>query len=73
MKEEITVPDSLHIAGALNYCTVILPLALDRLYTYAVPEELVSKITIGMRVEVQFGKKKRYAAIIYSINNTKQT
>ncbi len=71
MKEEITMPDSLHIAGSITYCTVILPLALDRLYTYAVPEELVSKVTIGMRVEVQFGKKKRYAAIIYSINNTK--
>ena len=52
------MPDSLHIAGRLTYCTVILPLALDRLYTYTVPEELVSKVTIGMRVEVQFGKKK---------------
>lgn len=71
MKEEITLPDSLHIAGSLTYCTVILPLALDRLYTYAVPEEWVSKLTIGMRVEVQFGKKKRYAAIVFSINSLK--
>lgn len=71
MKEEITLPDSLHIAGSLTYCTVILPLALDRLYTYAVPEALVSRITIGLRVEVQFGKKKRYAAIVFSINSLK--
>jgi primosomal protein N' (replication factor Y) len=71
MREEITTSDSLHSTGNPIYCTVILPLALEKLYTYVIPEDLVSKVSIGMRVEVQFGKKKRYAAIVYSLNQLK--
>jgi primosomal protein N' (replication factor Y) len=71
MKEEITLSDSLHATGSPTYCTVILPLALNKLYTYSIPTELVARVIIGIRVEVQFGKKKRYAAIVYAITNTK--
>lgn len=71
MKEEITLSDSFHNTGSPTYCTVILPLALDKLYTYSIPAMLVSKVIAGMRVEVQFGKKKRYAAIVYSLTNVK--
>jgi primosomal protein N' (replication factor Y) len=43
---------------------VVLPLAISNLYTYYVPEEWVSRIQFGVRVEVTFGKNKVYAAIV---------
>lgn len=49
------------------YATVILPLALPKLYTYAVPAELLPDIKPGCRVEVQLGKRKQYAAVVYAI------
>lgn len=48
------------------YAEVILPLALRQTYTYSVPEGLRDKILPGMRVTVQFGKRKVYTGIIYS-------
>jgi primosomal protein N' (replication factor Y) len=49
------------------YAEVILPLALPTTYTYAVTENLASKIQIGCRVEVGLGKSKRYAGIVKSV------
>lgn len=54
-----------------NWVEVILPLALPKTYTYSVPEKLVKKLQIGCRVEVVFGKNKKYAGIIKSINQEK--
>ena len=51
-----------------NFVQVILPLALPKLYTYAVPTNLDHAIKIGCRVEVQFGKQKLYTAIIHEIS-----
>ena len=51
-----------------NFVQVILPLALPKLYTYAVPTNLDHAIKIGCRVEVQFGKQKLYTAIIHAIS-----
>jgi primosomal protein N' (replication factor Y) len=48
---------------------VILPLALPAAYTYAVPDQLVAKAIPGCRVEVVFGKQKKYAGMIKSIVN----
>lgn len=45
---------------------MIFPLALPRLYTYAVPEEMSKIIARGMRVEVSL-KNKLYSAIIYDL------
>jgi primosomal protein N' (replication factor Y) len=50
--------------GMSHYVEVIVPVALPRPYTYAVPEELQERIQFGIRVEVQFGSSKRYAAIV---------
>ncbi|MGH2648668.1 MAG: replication restart helicase PriA, partial [Ginsengibacter sp.] len=50
---------------------VILPLAIPKTYTYAVPPALQSKIQTGCRAEVVFGKNKKYAGIIKSITNEK--
>lgn len=51
------------------YAEVILPLALPKLYTYAVPESLSGQVKPGMRVEVQFGRQKRYTAIVYKLHH----
>ena len=50
---------------------VILPLALPRVYTYSVPLHLQDQVISGIRVEVVFGKNKKYAAIIKSVVKTK--
>ena len=52
---------------------VILPLALPKLYTYAVPVHLEAQIQTGARVEVQFGKQKLYTAIVHSITKEAPT
>ncbi len=50
-----------------QYIKVVLPLAVPQLYTYEVPAEFIDEIVIGKRVEVQFGKRRLYAAIIHSL------
>jgi primosomal protein N' (replication factor Y) len=50
---------------------VILPLAIPKTYTYSVPQSLANKIQIGCRAEVVFGKNKKYAGIIKSVNKKK--
>ena len=54
-------------ANPLFWCEVILPLAIPKTYSYTVPEHLQSKIKIGCRAEVVFGKNKKYAGIIRSL------
>ncbi|HQX43426.1 MAG TPA: primosomal protein N' [Saprospiraceae bacterium] len=49
------------------YAEVIVPLAAEGCFTYVVPEELISRISIGKRVEVEFGKRKHYAGIVKSL------
>lgn len=53
------------------YAEVILPLALPKVYTYLIPEEFSEKIKTGCRVEVVFGKNKRYAGVVKSISKEK--
>lgn len=47
------------------YIDAILPVPLDALFTYSVPNAMASSIHVGSRVIVQFGKKKFYTAIVY--------
>ncbi|MEO6683360.1 MAG: primosomal protein N' [Ginsengibacter sp.] len=54
-----------------TWIEVILPLALPKTYTYSVPIKFEKKIQQGCRVEVIFGKNKKYAGVIKSISNTK--
>lgn len=49
------------------FAEVIIPLAIPKTYTYAIPEELVSMAIPGVRVEVTFGRQKRYSGIIKSL------
>ncbi len=52
------------------YAEVILPLAVEGVFSYSVPDHLKSSIQVGTRVEVEFGKSKRYAALVYKITNS---
>jgi len=51
------------------FAQVILPLALTQRYTYEIPEIWLSSCKIGVRVEVNFGKRKLYTGIIAAIDN----
>ncbi|MEZ5032454.1 MAG: primosomal protein N' [Saprospiraceae bacterium] len=53
-----------------TFVAVLLPLALEKPYTYAVPPHLVDKVGFGMRVEVQFGKSRRYSGIVVGMADT---
>lgn len=50
------------------FVTVIIPVALSKLYTYSVPLHFKEAVRVGCRAEVQFGKSKLYAALIYKIH-----
>ncbi|MEY4928222.1 MAG: hypothetical protein RI894_2660, partial [Bacteroidota bacterium] len=52
------------------YIEVVLPLAVPKTYTYAVPSELEDAVQTGVRAEVQFGRSKLYAALIVRIVDT---
>ncbi len=50
-----------------TWVEVILPLALPAAYTYEVPNHLVKQVFPGSRVEVVFGKTRKYAAVVKRI------
>lgn len=52
------------------FAQVILPLSLHGQYTYRVPEKWHGQIQPGQRVVVQFGARKFYAALVYSLSET---
>jgi primosomal protein N' (replication factor Y) (superfamily II helicase) len=56
---------------ATHWALIILPLALPVIYTYAVPAGLLHKALPGCRVEVLFGKNKKYAGILKLISGQK--
>lgn len=49
------------------FVEVIIPLALPKNYTWAVPEQMQKAVKPGIRVEVILGKNKRYAGIIKKV------
>ncbi|RMF02759.1 MAG: primosomal protein N', partial [Bacteroidetes bacterium] len=55
--------------GSNVYVDVILPLALNKAYTYWVPEELVPVVRQGMRVEVPFGKRRLYTGLVLRLHS----
>lgn len=52
------------------FAEVIIPLALPKNYTWAVPEQFRSAAQPGVRVEVVLGRNKRYAGIIKQLTDT---
>ena len=54
--------------STINYINVILPIPLQRMFTYAITAAEASFLKPGMRVAVPFGKKKIYTAIVFKIH-----
>ena len=48
----------------MTYANIILPLPLDGLFTYTIPDALATKVQVGVRVIVPLGKSKRYVGIV---------
>ncbi|MCR5078282.1 MAG: primosomal protein N' [Prevotella sp.] len=48
----------------MTYANIILPLPLEGLFTYGVPEGMEPQVQIGVRVSVPLGKSKRYVGIV---------
>jgi len=54
----------------MNYfIDVIIPIPLEKLFTYSITSAEASFLKPGMRVSVPFGKSKIYTGIVYSIHN----
>lgn len=53
----------------MKYADVIVPLAVDNLFTYAVPDFLEKKIRVGSLVWVSFAGQKKYTAIVWGLHN----
>src|SRR6476469_7574888 len=51
------------------WAEIILPLAIPKTYTYAIPPGTSGKLIPGCRVEVVFGKNKKYGGIVKSISS----
>ncbi len=52
------------------FANVILPIPLEKLYTYLLSDKEASELQPGMRVAVPFGKARIYTALIYEIHQT---
>jgi primosomal protein N' (replication factor Y) (superfamily II helicase) len=52
-----------------RYADLLLPLPIKGCFTYAVPEELQESLQTGVRVVVQFGRKKLYTALVRKIHS----
>ena len=51
-------------AGSSLYCDVSLPVPLDQLFTYALPETLRHRVHAGSRIVVPFGPRKLTGVIL---------
>lgn len=55
----------------MTYADIILPLPLDSLFTYSVPDSLAGRVGQGVRVLVPFGKSKTYVGLVVRTHNNK--
>ncbi len=54
-----------------NFINVILPIPLQKLFTYSITSAEADFLKPGMRVSVPFGRSKIYTGIVYNIHNEK--
>ncbi|WP_440133621.1 replication restart helicase PriA [Chitinophaga sancti] len=52
----------------MKFADVILPLALPKNYTYAVPDHMLDTLKVGSRVAVPLGRQKKYAGVVKAIH-----
>src|SRR6266487_2670763 len=51
------------------FAELVIPVPIDKLFTYRVPASLNNQIKVGQRAIVQFGAKKIQTGIIFRIHN----
>ena len=52
-----------------HYADVILPVPLQGLFTYAIPEGVA--VAVGVRVVVSFGRSKTYVGLVARLHDNK--
>ena len=57
------------LQNMLHYADLILPVPLQGLFTYAIPEGM--SVRVGMRVLVTFGRSKTYLGIVAKVHDVK--
>lgn len=55
----------------MKYVDVILPLPLEGMFTYAVPDTMVAQVRMGVRLLVQLGRSKTYTAMAVRLHDDK--
>lgn len=55
----------------MNYADVIIPLNVNQVFTYSIPESLKNQLKVGCRVVVNFGMQHYYSAIVLAIHDNK--
>lgn len=53
------------------YADIILPLPLEGVFTYSVPDGMTSAVMPGMRVVVPFGRSKKYIGVVLRTHGEK--
>ncbi|MFI5134876.1 MAG: primosomal protein N', partial [Chitinophagales bacterium] len=53
------------------FAEVILPLSLQKNYTYGIPKDFEEQVAVGKRAEIQFGQRKIYAGLIKRLHHEK--
>ena len=69
MSNALTITFETETSG--YWASIILPLALPTTYIYSIPLHLLDRTKPGCRVEVVFGKNKKYAGIVKSLHREK--
>ena len=54
-----------------RYADVIVPLAVEGMFTYAVPAALREQVEVGALVLVAFAGNKRYTALVVRVHDRK--
>ncbi|MGA1379813.1 MAG: replication restart helicase PriA, partial [Chitinophagaceae bacterium] len=53
------------------FADILIPAALPTTYTWSIPSTLVDQVKVGCRVEVNLGKRKRYAGLVKRVYSSK--
>ncbi len=57
----------------LHFIDIILPIPIQKTFTYSVTEEEANFLQKGMRVAVSFGKSKMYTGLVFNIHKNPPT
>ena len=57
----------------MKYVDVLLPLPLEGLFTYAIPQEMEAQVKFGMRLVVPLGRSKTYVALAIKTHDEQPT